>query len=99
MSQELPDKIVYTLPFPMPTWNVLFKIALRDRLKCKKLIHNMTYIVIRLENDSATLTESQSRLLLTQLSEMRQRYLKTIRPTTSDLLLSPRKRAQKKRPF
>lgn len=93
------DQIVIELPFPLPTWNALLSMTLRDRMKCKKIIYNLTYLSIALEKDYATWTETQSNLRLTQLSAIREQYLRMIRPKTSDQLLTRKNRATTKKRY
>lgn len=90
------ETIVYTLPFPMPTWNRLLSMTLRERMICKKTIRDMTFMSIQFDENSQTSTESQSKQHSMLLSATQEAYLKMIRPASSDRYPYRKKSASKK---
>lgn len=83
------------LLFPLPTWNRILSMSLRERMKLKRLIKNMTSLCTQYDEGSQTLTVPASKRLSMDL--LKTEYLLMIRPTTSKQLNSPKKKEAKKK--
>ena len=90
---------VYTLPFPMPTWNVILSMSIKERCRCKKLIHALTSMSIALERSSQIPTETASNGHLMLLHETREQYLMMIRPRLYARAQSRKSKASPKKPY
>lgn len=74
-------EIKITLPFPLVTWNRILAMRLRERMKCKKLVHQLTSMSIANAKGLQTQTDFQRNGSLMPL--LKAEYLEMIRPSTS----------------
>ncbi len=88
----LVQEIKIVLPFPLPTWNRILSMTLRERMKLKKWIKSAVYICIQKGSGWPTRTVSVEKLQLMGLSM--EDYYTMIRPSTSARSLTAKKRQQ-----
>lgn len=72
---------VLSLPVPMPTWNRLLAMNPWERKRVRDLLHQFVSLSVTFGNDWPTLMVYQGKQCST--ASLIQRYLRTIRPSTS----------------
>lgn len=77
----MPNEITIVLPIPLPTWNRILSMRLKERMRLKSYIHLFVSLSIRYGENWPTVTVFRGKHALTE--SLKLDYLMMIRPSSS----------------